>query len=287
MHEQPKKIKIAMDIPKACERCRAKLSEAALIAATALKKDEEAIAEGKPGNWNFLSAGIAYLRHLMRPKPDTLAWHTEIDYYLERDPRLRYVSETPNVYKTPPEVVDFVTANPPMGDLPPGADGVEPRDEPISPDAPPMARGPRLYRRKEFEVFNLGGIDFIRHEGDGERIVYIGIPLQGHYPLPTVTVMTLIRRAPGGWMALAYNTKDEKTMHLVFPDAGRDSAERAARGALAGIIAHNLHKAKRNARWRANKRARLAEQDANGEAVEPLSPEEELADTVARQKEDA
>ena len=26
---------------------------------------------------------------------------------------------------------------------------------------------------------------------------------------------------------------------------------------------------------------------ANGEAVEPLSPEEELADTVARQKEDA
>ena len=33
------------------------------------------------------------------------------------------------VYHTPQEIIDFVTANPPIGELPPGADGSEPADE--------------------------------------------------------------------------------------------------------------------------------------------------------------
>ena len=40
------------------------------------------------------------------------------------------------MFTTPPEAIDAIMANPPLGDLPPGADGVEPR-----PDAPKMERG--------------------------------------------------------------------------------------------------------------------------------------------------
>ena len=42
---------------------------------------------------------------------------------------------------TKPEVLEAIIQDPPLGDLPPGADGVEPRDTPLSPDAPKLERG--------------------------------------------------------------------------------------------------------------------------------------------------
>lgn len=72
------------------------------------------------------------------------------------------------IYKTPQEAIDVVLANPPMGeptagtgslpplDLPPGADGVEPRDTPISPDAPKMERGEDRYMSRPEAIYILG-----------------------------------------------------------------------------------------------------------------------------------
>ena len=44
-------------------------------------------------------------------------------------------------YFTPKAAIDAIMGNPPLGDLPPGNDGVESRDTPLSPDAPKMERG--------------------------------------------------------------------------------------------------------------------------------------------------
>ena len=54
-------------------------------------------------------------------------------------------TEDSSEYRTPPEAIDAIMGNPPLGDLPPGLDGVEPRDTPISPDAPKMERGEDRY----------------------------------------------------------------------------------------------------------------------------------------------
>lgn len=71
------------------------------------------------------------------------------------------------IHKTPQEAIDVVLANPPMGeptagtgalpplDLPPGLDGVEPRDTPISPDAPKMERGEDRYMSRPEAIYIL------------------------------------------------------------------------------------------------------------------------------------
>ena len=56
-------------------------------------------------------------------------------------------------YFTPPAAIDAIMANPPLCDLPPGADGVEPRDTPLSPDAPQMVRGwPEIFDIPELGI---------------------------------------------------------------------------------------------------------------------------------------
>ena len=55
------------------------------------------------------------------------------------------------MFTTPPEAIDAIMANPPLGDLPPGADGVEPR-----PDAPKMERGEDRHMSKVEAIYILG-----------------------------------------------------------------------------------------------------------------------------------
>lgn len=64
-----------------------------------------------------------------------------------------------------PPMVDIQPADEPLdpnapklvpGDIPPGADGVEPRDTPISPDAPKMERGEDRYMSRPEAVYILG-----------------------------------------------------------------------------------------------------------------------------------
>ena len=94
-HKLPKKLKIVGDVAKSCERMRATLDKVQKILNDARREDGAAIAEGRPGSWRHLSAAICTLRSMMRPDPGTLAWHTEIDYYLDREPHLRWSSDIP------------------------------------------------------------------------------------------------------------------------------------------------------------------------------------------------
>lgn len=93
--------------------------------------------EGSGAAWRMLSVAVCKLRHTLRPKPGTAAFLTEItDYYCANEPRLRLTteSEKPGVYHTPKEVIDFVMANPPLGE-------VKGAPTPIDPSAPEMVYG--------------------------------------------------------------------------------------------------------------------------------------------------
>lgn len=131
MNEQKlKNVKIFADTAESCERMSKTLEEAQAILDKAGEDVANAQAEGKSG-WEHLSAAIGALRTLMRPDPDTVPWHTEIDYYLDHEPRLRWGSA--GEYRTPKDAIDFVLANPQI-DIPPA-------DEPIDPNAPKLVRG--------------------------------------------------------------------------------------------------------------------------------------------------
>ena len=93
--------------------------------------------EGSGAAWRMLSVAVCKLRHTLRPKPGTAAFLTEItDYYCANEPRLRLTTEPeePKVYHTPKEVIDFVMANPPLGE-------VKDAPTPIDPSAPEMVYG--------------------------------------------------------------------------------------------------------------------------------------------------
>ena len=68
-----------------------------------------------------------------------------------------------DIFHTPQEAIDVVLANPPMGDiqpadepLDPNAPKMVPRDTPISPDAPKMERGEDRYMSRPEAVYILG-----------------------------------------------------------------------------------------------------------------------------------
>ena len=71
---------------ESCERMRKMLRDAEALAANALAHQPENTGDC----WRHLSAAVGKLRAMMRPKPHTLAWHTEIDYYLQHEPNLRW-----------------------------------------------------------------------------------------------------------------------------------------------------------------------------------------------------
>ena len=189
-----------------------------------------------------------------------------------------------DIFHTPQEAIDVVLANPPMGNLPSGADGTE-RLRPGPTQIP--------YRKAAVELYNLGGLDFVRQEGDGERIVYTSLAAAGGArPQPRLYRMTLFRREAGGWTACIFNTFGALVAKLVFPLGKRGDCELAARRACAVIVARAFYNQRSQIRWRENRKARRAAEAAakmaapHDKAAEPLSPEEELPDTVARQKEE-
>ena len=259
--ELPKKVKIFADTAKSCERMSKKLEEAQDILDKAGEDVANAQAVGKSG-WVHLSAAIGALRKLMRPDPDTVPWHTEIDYYLDNEPRLRWVSA--GEYRTPNPALDFVLANPPIGNLPSGADGTE-RLRPGPTQIP--------YRKAAVELYNLGGLDFVRQEGDGERIVYTSLAAaSGACPQPRLYRMTLFRRGLGGWTACIFNTFGALVAKLVFPLGKRGDCELAARRACAAIVARAFHKQRSQIRWRENRKARRLAEDGSPHQVVPEVP---------------
>ena len=130
-HELPKKVKIFADTAESCARMSKMLERVQDILDRVGEDVANAQADGKSG-WVHLSAAIGALRTLMRPDPDTVPFHTEIDYYLDHEPHLRW--DAAGEYRTPNPALDFVLANPPMVDI-------QPADEPIDPKAPKLVRG--------------------------------------------------------------------------------------------------------------------------------------------------
>ncbi len=269
-HETPK-LRVVGDAAKSAERLREKLVKALGIIDAARSDDGKAQAEGKPGTaWRYLSAAVGALRSLLRPEPGTIAWHTEIDYYLDHEPHLRW--DASGEYRTPKDAIDFVTANPPLN-IPPAA-------EPIDPSAPKMVQGESKFTR--LSLVNIPGLNIEFHQfytedyfkavcywenKEGERRVYE----------LTVKPWALTGTGPGKWRALA-----QVCAKTIFALEG-NSKSLVIECALVAMRQY-LVRAHRCA-WRTARR--LAKQQAyNSKAAEPLSPEEELADTIKRQKEE-
>ena len=151
-HETPK-LRVVGDAAKSAERLREKLVKALGIIDAARREDGNAQAEGKPGTaWRYLSAAVGALRSLLHPEPGTIAWHTEIDYYLDHEPHLRW--DASGEYRTPKSALDFVMANPPLN-IPPTA-------EPIDPSAPKMVRGESKFTR--LSLVNIPGLNIEFHQ---------------------------------------------------------------------------------------------------------------------------
>ena len=91
---------------------------------------------------------------LVVPKALWNDWAAKIEQGNKR--QQEKASKESGEYHTPPPAIDAIMANPPFGDLPPGIDGVEPRDTPISPDAPKMERGEDRYMSRPEAIYILG-----------------------------------------------------------------------------------------------------------------------------------
>lgn len=261
-HETPK-LRVVGDAAKSAERLREKLVKALGIIDAARSDDGKAQAEGKPGTaWRYLSAAVGALRSLLHPEPGTIAWHTEIDYYLDHEPHLRW--DASGEYRTPKSALDFVMANPPIN-IPPAA-------EPIDPNAPKMVRGhAHVWAKEPDSVGNYHRGDVVQSwvfaDGAGVHVFAKQLFEDGEYK--------------GCWNVTG--AIDCERVFFGTMLCGRARMAVIAKFIRNGLLAARLRRKHKNA----NKNAR----SVCGDSVaaphpEPLSPEEELADTIKRQKEE-
>ena len=237
-------------------------------ARTAVEALEHAPATSTDEASKILGQAIRKIRDLVRPAPKSVAFLEELAWY-----QMKGAEKPAGEYRTPKDALDFVMANPPLN-IPPTA-------EPIDPSAPKMVRGekPPFTRMSlvnipeiniEFHPFFTD--DFFKavcywENKEGERRVYE----------ITVKRWALTGTGPGKWRALA-----QVCAKTIFALEG-NSKSLVIECALVAMRRY-LVRAHRCA-WRTARR--LAKQQAyNSKAAEPLSPEEELADTIKRQKED-
>ena len=268
-HEIPK-LRVVGDAAKSAERLREKLVKALGIIDAARSDDGKAQAEGKPGTaWRYLSAAVGALRSLLHPEPDTIAWHTEIDYYLDHEPHLRW--DASGEYRTPKDALDFVMANPPLN-IPPAA-------EPIDPSAPKMVQGESKFTR--LSLVNIPGLNIEFHQfytEDYFKAVCYWENKEGERRVYEITVT----QKPGDWVPGKWRAIAQVCSKVIF-DLSGSSKSLVIECALVAMRRY-LVRAHRCA-WRTARR--VAKQQAyNSKAAEPLSPEEELADTIKRQKEE-
>lgn len=270
-HETPK-LKVVGDAAKGAERLREKLVKALGIIEEARSDDVKALAEGKPGTaWRHLSAAVGALRSLLHPEPGTVALHTEteIDYYLNHEPHLRW--DASGEYRTPKDALDFVMANPPLN-IPPAA-------EPIDPNAPKMVQveKPPFTRCALVNIPEIG-IEFHQfYTDDYFKAVCYWENKEGERRVYEITVKPLAATGTSKWRARAQVCGK---VLFYLEGASKCLVIECALTAMRRYLVRGHRCAWRTAR-------RLAKQQAyNSKAAEPLSPEEELADTIKRQKEE-
>lgn len=252
---------------KTVQQWRTALQEAARTAVEALAF-ETPINKAVPSldeRSEILGAAIHKIRELVRPEPKTVAFLEEEAWY-----RMKREAKPSGEYRTPKSALDFVMANPPL-DIPPA-------DEPIQPGAPQMVPGEKPFTRLSLvnipelniEFHNFYTDDFYKavcywENKEGERRVY------------EITVKPWAATGTAKWRARAQVCGKV----LFYLEAASKCL--AIECALVAMRRY-LIRAHRCA-WRTARR--LAKQQAyNSKAAEPLSPEDELADTIKRQKEE-
>ena len=263
------------ELAASCDRMRTLLVDVCTTAAEALKAAREAESDGE--RWRRLSAAIANLRSTLRPKPETMAFLTEVVYYLQHDKRLRLAAEpvfgSGNVFHTSPEAIEFVLSNPPMGDLPPGADGVEAHAEPIDPKAPKMVRGGKPWSVCDIVNIPEVGIEFksVHTKTYHKYFCYWHAAETSDEHVYEVTVSA---HAEDSWQTVALS--DGKEIFALFANSRRKAIELGLAAMRRWLIRGH------RCAWRTARR--LAEQQADDSKAAPRP--EPLADTVARQKEE-
>ena len=215
----------------------------------------------------ILGQAMLRIRELVRPEPKTVAFLEEAAWY-----RMKGAEKPAGEYRTPMSAIDFITANPPLN-IPPAA-------EPIDPNAPKMVRGEKPYTRCTLVNIPEIGIEF--HQFYTEEYYHAVCYFhnkEGNQHVYEVTV----RPFPNGegeigrWHA---NCMADGATKFILESKSKSIAIECALTAMRRYLVRGHRCAWRTAR-------RLAKQQAyNSKAAEPLSPEEELADTIKRQKEE-
>ena len=255
---------------KTVQQWRTALQEAARTAVEALAF-ETPINKAVPSldeRSEILGAAIHKIRELVRPEPKTVAFLEEEAWY-----RMKREAKPSGEYRTPKSAIDFVTANPPL-DIPPAA-------EPIQPGAPQMVPGEQPWKAIESDSCGI-----IRHNG-----IVRAWAIRENAGVEVFAKQHFVDGKPSACWSFTGTVDCEKVIiGSIF--GGRNKANQIVRFIRNGLLASRL----RLKHKRMNRQAKAAAAAAvpkvpNVPAVPaaphpaPLTPEEELADTITRQKE--
>ena len=255
---------------KTVQQWRTALQEAARTAVEALVFDTP-INKAVPSldeRSEILGAAIHKIRELVRPEPKTVAFLEEEAWY-----RMKREAKQSGEYRTPKSAIDFVTANPPLN-IPPAA-------EPIQPGAPQMVPGEQPWKAIESDSCGI-----IRHNG-----IVRAWAIRENAGVEVFAKQHFVDGKPSACWSFTGTVDCEKVIiGSIF--GGRNKANQIVRFIRNGLLASRL----RLKHKRMNRQAKAAAVAAvpkvpNVPVVPaaphpaPLSPEEELADTIKRQKE--
>lgn len=215
----------------------------------------------------ILGQAMHRIRELVRPEPKTVAFLEEAAWY-----RMKEAAKPAGECRTPKDALDFVMANPPIN-IPPAA-------EPIDPSAPKLVQGESKFTRLSLVNIPEIGIEF--HQFYTEEYYHAVCYFhnkEGNQHVYEVTV----RPFPNGegeigrWHA---NCMADGATKFILESKSKSIAIECALTAMRRYLVRGHRCAWRTAR-------RVAKQQAyNSKAAEPQTPEEELADTIKRQKEE-
>lgn len=232
----------------------------ALSAVTPLEEKVEAPSTDEASE--ILGHAILKIRELMRPAPKTVAFLEEEAWY-----RMKGEAKSAGAYFTPNDALDFVMANPPL-DIPPAA-------EPIQPGTPQMVPGEQPWKAIESDSCGI-----IRHNG-----IVRAWAIRENAGVEVFAKQHFVDGKPAACWSFTGTVDCEKVIiGSIF--GGRNKANQIVRFIRNGLLASRL----RLKHKRMNRQAKAAAVAAvptvpAAPHPAPLTPEEELADTIKRQQE--
>jgi len=210
----------------------------------------------------ILGHAVLKIRELMRPEPNTVAFLEEAAWY-----RMKGAEKPAAAYFTPKSALDFVMANPPLN--------IPPADEPIQPGAPQMVPG-----EQPWKAIESGSCGIIRHNG-----IVRAWAIRENAGVEVFAKQHFVDGKPSACWSFTGTVDCEKVIiGSIF--GGRNKANQIVRFIRNGLLASRL----RLKHKRMNRQAKAAAVAAvptvpAAPHPAPLTPEEELADTIKRQKE--